>query len=134
MAIYQVPRDGIPGTAMPSADLPLRELLQVTAHVKMLQAHLSEDHKAEASRLAIQVSNERLQAAGTNTDEWLTNSGSYNGWRHTALAEITHANVVQLRIRWIKQFDINDPNIAATPLVIAGVIFTVADPGHVLAL
>jgi hypothetical protein len=84
MAIYQVPRDGIPGTAMPSADLPLRELLQVTAHVKMLQAHLSEDHKAEASRLAIQVSNERLQAAGTNTDEWLTNSGSYNGWRHTA--------------------------------------------------
>jgi alcohol dehydrogenase (cytochrome c) len=134
LAIYQVLRDGIPGTAMPSAVLPLRELLQVTAHVKMLQAHLSEDHKAEASRLAIQVSNERLQTAGTNTDEWLTYSGSYNGWRHTALAEITPANVVQLRIRWIKQFDINDPNIEATPLVIDGVIFMVADPGHVLAL
>jgi alcohol dehydrogenase (cytochrome c) len=133
-AIYQVVRDGIPGTAMPSAGLPLRELLQVTAHVKMLQAHLSEEHKPEASRLAIQVSGERLQAAGTNTDEWLTYSGSYNGWRHTSLAEITPANVAQLRIRWLKQFDINDPNIEATPLVIAGVIFMVADAGHVLAL
>ena len=77
LAIYQVLRDGIPGTAMPSAGLPLRELLQVTAHVKMLQAHLSEDNKPEASRLAIQVSSERLQAAGTNRDEWLTYSGSY---------------------------------------------------------
>jgi len=134
LAIYQVLRDGIPGTAMPRAGLPLRELLQVTAHVKMLQAHLPEDDKPEPSRLAIQVSSERLQAAGTNPDEWLTYSGSYNGWRHTSLAEVTPANVAQLRMRWIKQFDINDPNIEATPLVIDGVIFMVADAGHVLAL
>ena len=134
LAIYQVLRDGIPGTAMPSAGLPLRDLLQVTAYLKMLQAHLSEDHKPEASRLAIQVSSERLQAAGTNPEEWLTYSGSYNGWRHTSLAEITPANVAQLRIRWVKQFDITDPAIEATPLVIDGVIFMPADPGHVLAL
>ena len=61
-------------------------------------------------------------------------SGSYNGWRHTALGEITPANVAQLRLLWVKQFDINNPNIEATPLVIDGTIFTVADPGHVLAL
>ena len=134
LAIYQVLRDGIPGTAMPSAGLPLRDLLQVTAYLKMLQAHLSEDHKPEASRLAIQVSSERLQAAGTNPDEWLTYSGSYNGWRHTSLAEITPANVAQVRMRWVKQFDITDPVIEATPLVIDGVIFMPADPGHVLAL
>lgn len=134
LAIYEVLRDGISGTAMPRAGLPLRELLQVTAHVKMLQSHLSEDHKPEASRLAIQVSSERLQAAGTRTDEWLTYSGSYNGWRHTSLAEITPANVAQLRIRWIKQFDGNDTLIEATPLVIDGVIFMAADAGHVLAL
>jgi alcohol dehydrogenase (cytochrome c) len=134
LAVYKVLRDGIPGTAMPSADLPLRELLQVTAHVKMLQAHLSEDHEAEASRLAIQVSSERLLAAGTDPDEWLMYSGSYNGWRHTSLAEITSANVAQLRIRWIKQFDSNDPFIEATPLVIDGVIFMVAPISTVLAL
>ena len=61
-------------------------------------------------------------------------SGSYNGWRHTSLAEITPANVAQLRIRWIKQFDSNDPFIEATPLVIDGVIFMVVSASNVLAL
>jgi alcohol dehydrogenase (cytochrome c) len=134
LAIYQVLRDGIPGTAMPRAGLPPRELLQVTAHVKMLQAHSSEDHKPEAPGLAIHVSGERLLAAGTNPDEWLMYSGSYDGWRHTSLAEITPGNVAQLRIRWIKQFDITGTIIEATPLVIDGVIFMVAEAGHVVAL
>jgi len=134
LAIYQVVRDGVPGTAMPSHGLPVQELLQVTAHVKMLQAHSSEDQAPEAPRPAIQVSSERLHAAGTKSDEWLTYSNSYNGWRHTPLAEITPANVSQLRMRWVKQFDINDPAIEATPLVIDGVVFMIADGGHVLAL
>jgi alcohol dehydrogenase (cytochrome c) len=98
----------------------------------MLQAHSSED-QAEAPRLAIHVNSERLRAAGTNPDEWLMYSGSYNGWRHTSLAEITPANVTQLRIRWIKQFN-TGPIIEATPLVIDGVIFMVAEAGNVVAL
>ena len=134
LAIYQVVRDGVSGTAMPSAGLPMRELLQVTVHVKMLQTHASEDDTPEAPRPSIQVSSERLRAAGTKTDEWLTYSNSYNGWRHTPLAEITSANVAQLRMRWIKQFDINDQAIEATPLVIDGVMFMAVDAGHVLAL
>jgi alcohol dehydrogenase (cytochrome c) len=134
LAIYQVVRDGVRGTAMPSHGLPVQELLQVTAHVKMLQAHSFEDQAPEAPRRAIQVSSERLLAAGTKTDEWLTYSNSYNGWRHTPLDEITPGNVSQLRMRWIKQFDINDAAIEASPLVIDGVVFMIADGGHVLAL
>jgi alcohol dehydrogenase (cytochrome c) len=134
LAIYQVLRDGIPGTAMPSANLPLGELLQIVAYLRTLQAHTYNDEKPVASPLAIHVSSEDLRAAGIKTDQWLTYSGSYYGWRHTALAEITPANVAQLRIRWVKQFDINDQNIEATPLVIDGVIFMVPDAGHVLAL
>src|SRR5271168_3550626 len=134
LAIYKVLRDGIPGTAMQSAGLTLIERLQVVAHLNTLKAPLSEERKPEASPLAIQVSNERLQAAGTNPDEWLTYSGSYNGWRHTSLAGITPANADQLSMRWVTQFDINDPNIEATPLVIDGTIFMVADAGHILAL
>jgi len=134
LAIYQVLRDGIPGTAMPRAGLPIRGLLQVIAYVKMLQAHSAENDKSAALRLAIQVGSKRLQTAATNTDEWLTYSGSYNGWRHTSLSEITPVNVAELRIRWIKQFDINVPLIEATPLVIDGVIFMPPDAGHVLAL
>ena len=134
LAIYQILRDGIPGTAMPSAGLPLRELLQVTAYVKILQAHSSDDKTPEAPVLDIQVSSDRLRNAGAKTDEWLTYSGSYNGWRHTTLAEITPANVAQLRTRWTRQFDIDEHLIEATPLVIDGVIFMAADAGHVLAL
>ena len=127
-------RDGIPGTAMHSAGLTLIERLQVISHLQTLRNRLSEDRVPGASPLAIQVTSERLRAAGTNPDEWLTYSGSYNGWRHTALAEITPANAAQLNMRWVTQFDIDAPNIEATPLVIDGTIFMTLDAGHVLAL
>jgi alcohol dehydrogenase (cytochrome c) len=130
LAIYKVLRDGVPGTAMPSANLPLRELLQITASIK----HLSEDHKAEAPGPVIKVSSERLQAAEANPNEWLMYSGSYNGWRHTSLTEITPANVAQLRIQWIRQFHSDDSPIEATPLVVGGVIFMVVPASNVLAL
>jgi len=68
------------------------------------------------------------------TSELPTYSGSYNGWRHTSLAEITPTNAAQLRIRWIKQFDIKESNIETTPLVIDRIIFMTADARHVLAL
>jgi alcohol dehydrogenase (cytochrome c) len=132
LAVYQVVKDGVAGTAMPRAGLALSDALRVVAYVKTLQAHLPEDQ--QPSRPAIHVDSERLQAAGENTDEWLTYSGSYNGWRHTSLAEITPANVARLRVQWIKQFDIGQQNIEATPLVVDGVIFVAADAGHVLAL
>lgn len=134
LAILQVLRHGIPGTAMPRADLRIRSLLDVIAYVKALQANSTEGQKADAPLPAIGVSDKRLLSAGTRTDEWLTYSGSYNGWRHTSLAQITPANVAQLRVLWVKQFDIADQNIEATPLVIDGTIFMVADAGHIVAV
>ena len=134
LAIYRVLKNGVPGTAMPRAGLPPIDLLQVIAYVKALQANASMDNKPEASGLAIQVSRERLQAAGTRTDEWLTYSGALNGWRHTSLAEITSANIAHLRIRWVRQFGIKEQKIEATPLVVDGTIFTVPEAGHVVAL
>ena len=120
---------------MRGAELPTLSLLQLTAYLKSLQAHSSEDPKPEQSRLAIEVSDDRLRAAGANPDEWLMYSGSYNGWRHTSLTEIAPPNVSQMSMRWVKQFDISSSNIKeATPLVIDGVIFMVPDVGHVVAL
>lgn len=133
-AIFQVLRHGIPGTAMPKAELGIRSLLDVIAYVRSLQGHAAEGHTGAMPHPAIAVSDKRLLAAGTRTDEWLTYSGSYNGWRHTSLAKITPANVARLRVRWIRQFDITEQNIEATPLVIDGTIFMVADAGHVVAL
>jgi alcohol dehydrogenase (cytochrome c) len=134
LAIYKLLRDGIPGTSMPRAGLRLRQLVQVAVHVKTLQENLQDVRFAETPRPGIQVRSERLKAAGTKPDEWLMYSGSYNGWRHVPLAQITPANVSSLRARWIKQFDSNDPFIQATPLVIGGVIFMVAPASTVMAL
>jgi alcohol dehydrogenase (cytochrome c) len=134
LAIYKILRDGIPGTSMPSAGLPMNQRLHVMTYVKMLQANVQENRPAETPRLAIQVSSERLKSAGTNPDEWLMYSGSYNGWRHSSLAQITPSNVASLRVRWVRQFDSNDPFVEATPLAIGGVIFMVAPASTVSAL
>ena len=123
---------------MQSVSLTLLERLQVISHLRSLQSQTSEKRDPAAPRLAIEVSGERLLTAGANLEEWLMYSGSYNGWRHTSLAEITPENVGALNLRWVRQFNISDqnvdPNIEATPLVVGGAIFMVVDPGHVFAL
>ena len=125
LAIYKILRDGVPGTAMPSSGLPLDKALQVVATLKTWRAHSPEEHVAKSPRLNIQVDSKHLQTAGTNPDEWLTYSGSYNGWRHTLLSEITPANAAKLRLRWGRQLDSDGAVIEATPLVIGGAIFLV---------
>ena len=134
LAIYQVLRNGRPGTAMRPVDLPPRELLQIIAYLTTLRSHSKAADTPTVPRPAINVSSARLLAAGTKTDEWLTYSGAYDGSRYTTLDQITPANVAQLRIRWIRQFNIADSNIEATPLVIDGAMFFVPDASHVVAL
>jgi alcohol dehydrogenase (cytochrome c) len=134
LAIYQVLRNGRPGTAMQRIDLPPSELLQIIAYVTTLRAHSAAAAKPGAPKLSVAINSERLQAAGTRTDEWLTYSGAYDGSRHTTLDQITPANVANLRIRWMKQFDVADADIEATPLVIDGVMFFVPEAMHVVAL
>ncbi len=119
---------------MRRVDLPPKELLQIIAYLSSLRTHSVNATGPEAPRPAIDVGSKRLQAAGARSDEWLTYSGSYNGSRHTVLDQVTPANVSELQIRWIKQFDIGDSNIEATPLVVDGIMFVVPDAWHVLAL
>ena len=119
---------------MQRIDLPPRELLQIIAFVTALRARSAAAAKPGAPKLSIEVSSEQLQTAGIKTDEWLTYSGSYDGSRHTTLDQITPANVANLRIRWMKQFDIAASNIEATSLVIDGVMFFVPEAMHVVAL
>jgi alcohol dehydrogenase (cytochrome c) len=135
LTIYKILRDGIPGTGMSASGLAMDEILHVVAHLKALRTRSSEEPAAKPPpRLNIQVSDESLLAAGTNPEEWLVYSGSYDGRRHTSLGEITPANVGQLRLRWIKQFDGDDALIEATPLVIDGTIFLVRSVSDVVAL
>jgi len=133
LAIYKVLRGGVPNTAMQAPSISASQRWQLVGYVRRLQFHeIGLD--AGQTPLNIDVSSARVLSAGSKTDEWLTYSGSLDGHRYTPLNQITPANVSQLRIRWIRQFDASLPTIEATPLVVGGVIFTTEPPSDTIAV
>jgi alcohol dehydrogenase (cytochrome c) len=133
-AIYRVVRDGIAGTPMPALPLSFSERWQLVGYLKGLQIRSPGWNIDAATRLNIEVTSQDLQTASSRPDRWLTYSGSLDGHRYSTLSEITPSNASQLRIRWIRQFETNEPTIEATPLVVDGVIFTTEPPSNVVAL
>lgn len=133
LAIYKVLRDGIPNTAMEAPSLSLVQRWQLVGYVRHLQLQSTGLDTGRAP-LDIEVSSNRILSAGSKTDEWLTYSGSLDGHRYTPLSQITRANVSQLRIRWVRQFDTRLPTIEATPLVVAGIIFITEPPSDTMAV
>jgi alcohol dehydrogenase (cytochrome c) len=133
VTIYKVLRDGIPDTPMAPVPLDFKERWQVVAYLRTLQLQKSESAH-EPAALDIRVSAEQVLAAGSKTDEWLTYSGSLDGRRYSPLTELTPANVSQLQLRWVHQFDSSEPKNEATPLIVNGVIFTTEPPSSVVAL
>lgn len=133
LAIYKILRDGVPNTAMRPLSLSMVQRWQLVGYIRELQLHAAGLGTGKAP-LDIEVSNEQLLSAGSRTDEWLTYSGSFDGHRYTPLNQITPANVAQLRIRWVRQFDTTMPTIEATPLVVDGVIFITEPPSDIIAV
>ncbi|MEY9559325.1 PQQ-dependent dehydrogenase, methanol/ethanol family [Sinorhizobium fredii] len=134
LAIYKSLRDGIPGTAMASsADLSFDDRWSVVGYVRSLQVKSSPSasNAGGPPRPAIEVSGDDVRAA--NSGQWLTYSGSIDGWRYSPLAEITTENVSELGIRWIKQFDTSDKVVQATPLVVGGTLFITEPPANMIA-
>ena len=134
LAIYKVVRDGIPDTSMVPVALGFTERWQVVGYVRALQLQKSKSARNELAPLDIRVSAEQVLAAGSKTDEWLTYSGSLDGRRYAPLTELTPANVSQLQLRWVHQFESSEPKNQATPLVVNGIIFTTEPPSSVVAL
>jgi alcohol dehydrogenase (cytochrome c) len=133
LAIYEVLRDGVADTAMRPPPVSLEERWQLVGYVKHLQLHEVGLGLGKAP-LNIEVSQDQVLSAGSIADEWLTYSGSLDGHRYTPLKQITPANVAQLRIRWVRQFETNLRTIEATPLVAGGVIFTTEPPSDFIAV
>lgn len=134
--IYRVLRDGVPNTAMRAPGISMVERWQLVGYLRQLQLHGIGLVGLGAGRtpLDIEVDSEQILSAGSKTDEWLTYSGSLDGHRYTPLDQITPANVSQLRIRWVRQFDTSLPTIEATPLVVGGVIFITEPPSDSIAV
>jgi alcohol dehydrogenase (cytochrome c) len=135
LAIYKAVRDGIPNSPMIVPTLTVTERWQVVGYVRMLQLSDPKHAGNDKPAVTLQVTNDQILAAGSKSDEWLTYSGSLDGRRYSPLTEITPANVSQLRVRWVRQFDPGEGNAsAATPLVVGGMMFTTDPPSNVVAL
>ena len=80
-----------------------------------------------------QVVFDRILHASEEPRNWLTYSGSTMGQRYSLLNEITPANVRTLELKWIYQVQSLE-KFEATPLVVDGVMYTVAAPNDVIAL
>ena len=65
------------------------------------------------------VTFDRLQNAAAEPHNWLTYSGGYHSNRHTALDQITTANVGDLEVRWVFQAQ-SLQVFQTTPLVVDG--------------
>src|SRR5262249_47780401 len=79
-----------------------------------------------------QVAADRIRDADREPGNWLTYSRSYNGQRYTPLAEITAANVSQLRAAWTYQ--VQPGKFSTSPIVIDGIVYITEPGGDVVAL
>src|ERR1700740_82670 len=86
-----------------------------------------------ASPLFAQVSFDRILGANQEPHNWLTYSGSMMSQRHSALAQITPANVKNLELQWVFQARSLE-KFEATPLVVDGILCTVQSPNDVAAI
>lgn len=80
-----------------------------------------------------QVSPERIRNADREPGNWLTYSRTYNGHRYTPLAEITAANVGQLRAAWTYQIQ-QQGKFSSSPIAIDGILYITEPGGEVVAL
>ena len=83
--------------------------------------------------LSAQVSMSRLEEAAREPGNWLTYSGDYTSKRHSALTQITPANVKNLEQVWIFQARSLE-KFVATPIVVDGIMYVTEAPNTVVAL
>jgi alcohol dehydrogenase (cytochrome c) len=81
----------------------------------------------------VQVPYERILTAKNEPGNWLTYSGNYAGHRHSALTQLTRANIAGLKPAWIYQSR-DAGKWECTPIVIDGVMYITEAPNVVTAL
>ena len=80
-----------------------------------------------------QVTHERILNAAKEPGNWLTYSGGFQGWRYSALDQITRENVDKLKVKWIYQMPTTH-TVETTPLVVDGVMYFSEPPSNVVAV
>jgi len=80
-----------------------------------------------------QVTSQRLAAAASEPQNWLTYSGGYYSQRYSPLTQITPANVKNLKQQWVYQSPVAG-NWQTTPIVVDGVMYLTQRQNDVVAL
>ncbi|HET9384237.1 MAG TPA: PQQ-dependent dehydrogenase, methanol/ethanol family [Gemmatimonadales bacterium] len=130
LAIYKVLRNGIPAAGMAAPAITALERWQVVAYLRDLQT--ARTRRRQGSTPHVNVAARQLEMTAGTADEWPTHSGSVDGQRYSTLAEVTPANVSQLRLLWSRQF--SGAGIESTPLVADGMMYITLPPSTVMAL
>lgn len=79
------------------------------------------------------VNDEALQGAASNVGNWLMYGRTYNGQRHSPLAQINKENVKRLMPVWTFQTGVLD-GFECTPLVIDGIMYITTPWNHAYAV
>jgi alcohol dehydrogenase (cytochrome c) len=130
-AVYRTIILGVPGTAMTPHPLPSRAVWQLVAYLRSVAGGTG---AGIGGSQVIDVTYEHLQHANLDSANWLTYSGSYDGRRHSRLAQVTPATVGRLKLKWIYQFPTNDNKVETSPIVVGSTMYVTSPPSSVSAL
>src|SRR5215831_4016166 len=137
-ALYRTITYGIPGTPMQARNLAFSQTWDVISFLNdsVTQTRLT-NAGGNLMRAAVPVLHadfERIRASKQHSDEWLTYSSTYDGQRHSHLAQINSSNVKRMRMKWMFQFPKFMRGVECTPIVSGNVMFVTLPPGDVWAL
>ena len=79
------------------------------------------------------VTAERLANADQEPENWLMYSGGYKSQRYSSLDQIDRANVADLSVEWVYQFNTLS-QVETTPVVVDGLMFITESPSNLIAL
>jgi len=88
---------------------------------------------AAAYPVVAQVPYDRIVRAAAEPHNWLTYNGGYFSQRHSALTQITPANVADLEMKWMVQNQVVGA-WQSNPLVVDGVMYLTERPNDVMAV
>jgi len=97
--------------------------LTIVLKLESVLSASAQEHVDRAISTSIDVQPDHLTAAAG--ENWLSYHGDYSGRRFSNLAEITAANVGQLKAQWV--FHVRDvSDLEVTPVVVGGMMFVTA--------
>jgi alcohol dehydrogenase (cytochrome c) len=133
-SLFRAVVKGVPARGMPPSGLADLQAWQVVAHVRTLRSRATALDNEVGRPPPIDVPAGRIEAAGADSDNWLTYSGDYRSWRHFASDEINADNVQSLTLAWALQlYGVTDA-VEASPIVVDGVMYFTVPPNDVYAI